>query len=58
VTVTRGGTLVTLYEAVTGLTKKTTQELQSADFLYNTLYWDNAVWETVENAFPKLYWQN
>jgi hypothetical protein len=58
VTVTRGGTLVTLYEALTGLTKKTTQELQSADFLYNTLYWDNAVWETAENAFPKLYWQN
>ncbi len=58
VTVTRGGTLVTLYEAVTGLTKKTTQELQSADFLYNTLYWDNAVWKTAENAFPKLYWQN
>lgn len=56
--VTRNGTVVSVYEAVTGLSEKTTEELQSADFLYNILYWDNAVWKIVENGYPKLYWQN
>ena len=34
--------------------EKTLSELQSEDFIYNTLYWDADIWKAVEGQNPTL----
>ena len=42
---------------VTGGTSATAATLQGADFLFDTLSWNEEVWKTVNLDYPKLAWQ-